>query len=183
MNTAGPERLLAVVLSRLSGQARGRLVEGLPAPCREGVLGSLDEIDRLDRSEMTVVEQVLVLELERLFGDVTVAQDTFREYYSLRVADIITLVLLKGNAEHAASTDDKIALLRRASALRAEKLRDAVGAVELLERARDASPEDRDLLLEVCDAYSSAGRADDAIHALEQKRAEHLLRLLEVVVL
>ncbi len=104
MNTAGPERLLAVVLSRLSGQARGRLVEGLPAPCREGVLGSLDEIDRLDRSEMTVVEQVLVLELERLFGDVTVAQDTFREYYSLRVADIITLVLLKGNAEHAAST-------------------------------------------------------------------------------
>ena len=36
------------------------------------------------------------------------------------------------------------------------------------ERARDASPEDRELLLEVCDAYSSAGRADDAIKALEQ---------------
>ena len=73
-----------------------------------------------------------------------------------------------GDADHAASTDEKIALLRRASALRADRLQDAAGAVELLERARDASPEDRDLLLEVCDAYSSAGRADDAIHALEQ---------------
>ena len=73
-----------------------------------------------------------------------------------------------GDADHAASTDEKIALLRRASALRADKLQDAVGAVELLERARDASPEDRELLLEVCDAYSSAGRADDAIKALEQ---------------
>ena len=73
-----------------------------------------------------------------------------------------------GDAEHAKSIDDKIALLRRASTLRSEKLGDAAGAVELLERARDASPDDRELLLEVCDAYSKAGRADDAVHALEQ---------------
>lgn len=103
MNAIGPERSLALVLSKLGGQARARLIEGLPAKCRDGVFTNLEDVERLDRSEMSFVEQVLSQELDRLSADNPETGDTFREYYSLRVANVLTLVLLKGTPDHAAS--------------------------------------------------------------------------------
>jgi hypothetical protein len=80
-----------------------RLIEGLPPDCREGVLGCLEDVEHLDRSEMNFVEQVLSQELDKLFGDDSEDEEgeKFREFYSLRVADVLTLVLLKGSPEHA----------------------------------------------------------------------------------
>jgi len=98
-----PDRPLALVLSRLGGQARGRLIEALPEGCREKVLTALEDVGRLSRADVTVVEQVLAQELDRLLGDLETQPDEIREFYPLRVADILTLVLLKGSSERAAA--------------------------------------------------------------------------------
>ncbi len=52
---------------------------------------------------MTVVEQIVAQEFNRLLGDQVTEQDEFREFYPLRVADVLALVLLKGSSERAAA--------------------------------------------------------------------------------
>lgn len=104
MNADAPVRSLTLILTRLGGQARARLIEALPTACRERVLSSIDADDFSDRSTLSPVEQSLALELDLLLGDREPEGDAFREYYALRVADLITIVLLKGTAEAAAQT-------------------------------------------------------------------------------
>ena len=101
MNAVPPDRPLALVLARLGGQARARLIEALQPQQREKVLASLDSIDQVDRAEMSAVEQSLSQELDGILGDRDVEADPFRQYYPLRVADLLTLVLLKGTGERA----------------------------------------------------------------------------------
>ena len=103
MSSVEPDRPFALILSRLGGQARARLVEALPAACRDKVVAALEGIDRLSRADMTVVEQILAQEFDRLLGDQVTEQDEFREFYPLRVADVLALVLLKGSSERAAA--------------------------------------------------------------------------------
>ena len=38
----------------------------------------------------------------------------------------------------------------------------------MLEKASELSPDDRELLLSLCDAYTASGRSDDSIRALER---------------
>ena len=102
MSDGGPERPVALVLSSLSGQARARLIEALPQKGREQVLNELETVDGLDRASMPPVEQILAQELDRLFGDASGPVEAFREYYSLRVADVIALIVLKGSGDEAA---------------------------------------------------------------------------------
>jgi flagellar motor switch protein FliG len=104
VSSVSPARALALVLSRLGGQARGRLVESLRPKSREQVLSSLETVDPFDRADMSSVEQILVQELDALFGESESQVDTFREFYSLRVADIIALLLLKGSSDAASAT-------------------------------------------------------------------------------
>lgn len=63
---------------------------------------------------------------------------------------------------------ERVRLLRQAAGILMSKCKDAAGAAELLEQASKLAPEDRDLLLALCDAYSESGRGKDAIVALQQ---------------
>ncbi|MCB9626668.1 MAG: tetratricopeptide repeat protein [Sandaracinaceae bacterium] len=67
-------------------------------------------------------------------------------------------------------TDDKkrVALFKEIAALYTDKLGDAGSGATYLERAAELNPEDRDVLLPLCDLYIQAGRQADAVPVLQQ---------------
>jgi tetratricopeptide (TPR) repeat protein len=70
-----------------------------------------------------------------------------------------------------ASTDgkiEKIALLRRIADLYSQKLKDAASAAKYFEQAAALDPDNRDVLLPLCDLYIAAGRSSDAVPVLEK---------------
>src|SRR5690606_26223287 len=70
-----------------------------------------------------------------------------------------------------AETEDpkaKVALLKRIAELYSGPMKDPSSAVPYLERASALDPEDRAVLLPLCDLYIAAGRQADAIPVLEQ---------------
>lgn len=72
------------------------------------------------------------------------------------------------DAEAATDAKSKIALYRKAADLHRTKRGDAAQTAELLARASALDPDDRDLLLELCDAYSVAGRGAEAVEVLHK---------------
>jgi tetratricopeptide (TPR) repeat protein len=76
--------------------------------------------------------------------------------------------LIAGDADDADKNDQKVALYRQAAAIHRDKRNDAGSAAALLEKASALVPDDRDLLLALCEAYSLSGRGKDAIRALER---------------
>ncbi|MDX2051207.1 MAG: tetratricopeptide repeat protein [Polyangiaceae bacterium] len=89
--------------------------------------------------------------------------------------------LYSARAEQASTADEQVALLRKAATVESQHCQDPAAAARLLRQASDRKPEDRELLLELCDAYSAAGQSDQAILALEKvvesyggKRAKEL---------
>jgi len=75
---------------------------------------------------------------------------------------------LSNEADFAEAVADKVSLLREAAKILAEKLQDGSGAAALLEKASGFAPNDRELLLALCDAYTASGRAREAATALER---------------
>ena len=63
---------------------------------------------------------------------------------------------------------DVLALYREAAAIHTGKRKSAGDAATVLERASSAVPEDREILLELCDAYVASGRERDATAVLER---------------
>ncbi|HEY5956421.1 MAG TPA: tetratricopeptide repeat protein, partial [Polyangiaceae bacterium] len=63
---------------------------------------------------------------------------------------------------------ERVKLLREAATVRAERLSDPAGAAALLAEASSLMPEDRELLLVLCDAYNQSGRGDRAAETLER---------------
>ncbi len=93
-----------------------------------------------------------------------------------RLADLIAR-----DAELAGDVEGKIALLREAADVHATRRADLSAAATLLERASELRPDDRALLLQLCDAYSASGRGREAAAVLERvvesfggKRAKEL---------
>jgi len=76
--------------------------------------------------------------------------------------------LLADESELVDSPADKVMLLREAAQVRGEKSQDWAAAAALLERASAVAPNDRELLLSLCDAYTACGRAREAATALER---------------
>lgn len=76
--------------------------------------------------------------------------------------------LIAADAEDATKSDEKVALYRRAADIQRDKRNDAAAAAVLLEKASAIVPDDRELLLALCSAYSLSGRGKDAIQALER---------------
>lgn len=76
--------------------------------------------------------------------------------------------LLADEATRASEEKDKVALLRQAAEIFAQKLGEHGRAAQLLEQANQLVPGDRPLLLDLCDAYSASSRTQEAISALEQ---------------
>src|SRR5690606_26700736 len=80
--------------------------------------------------------------------------------------------------------EEAVLLLRKAAAVLSEHTDDVGRAAELLERATEIKPRDRELLLELCDHYTKIGRGRDAVRVLErvvesfgQKRTRELAEL------
>jgi tetratricopeptide (TPR) repeat protein len=76
--------------------------------------------------------------------------------------------LIVGDADAATEPTEKIRLLTKAASIHATKRSDNGAAAELLARATELAPGDRELLLALCDAYSASGRGKQAIDVLRQ---------------
>jgi tetratricopeptide (TPR) repeat protein len=76
--------------------------------------------------------------------------------------------LVAEDAEIAEVPADKVRLLRQAAKIQAEKRNDHAAAADLLERATRVSPDDRELLLELCDELNACGRGKAAAEVLER---------------
>jgi tetratricopeptide (TPR) repeat protein len=71
-------------------------------------------------------------------------------------------------AGFAATPEEAVKLLRQAAGILATKRGDHAGAAELLDRATQLRPDDRELMLELCDRYSASGRGKAAAQVLEK---------------
>jgi tetratricopeptide (TPR) repeat protein len=76
--------------------------------------------------------------------------------------------LLSEEAEIASDPAQKVQLLRRASDLSRVELKDPSRAASLLERAIAFAPEDRSVLIPLCELYIAAGRQADAVPVLQK---------------
>ena len=119
MSEESPGRTLAFVLSRLSAQARGRLLQLLPAQVREVVGSEMEEATDLLPAEMSFIEQVLNTDLERLGreNEGESEQDLLVEVVPLQVCDLLGFLLL-----HATSQQAGEVFLRLPPALQGEVL-------------------------------------------------------------
>jgi tetratricopeptide (TPR) repeat protein len=72
------------------------------------------------------------------------------------------------DAELTEGVDAKVKLLKRAADIHEHKRSDPAAAAATLEKASGLKPDDRELLLELCDAYSASGRGKDAAAVLEK---------------
>ncbi|HVW24349.1 MAG TPA: tetratricopeptide repeat protein [Polyangiaceae bacterium] len=95
-------------------------------------------------------------------------RDALRKLYEESSAWDKLATLIAGDADIAESVDEKIKLLRAAANIQATKRNDYGATAELLERASALRPGDRELMLELCDAYSSSGRGAAAVEVLEK---------------
>jgi tetratricopeptide (TPR) repeat protein len=76
--------------------------------------------------------------------------------------------LLVRDAEKATDVSAKVELFRKAADIHKKQRKDAAQCAELLSRASALVPDNRDLMLELCDAYSESGRGRDAVQVLER---------------
>jgi len=70
--------------------------------------------------------------------------------------------LLARDADFAQSPEESVALLRKAATIHAEQRGDHGSAADALDRASRLRPDDRELLLALCDEYSASGRGKAA---------------------
>jgi len=77
-------------------------------------------------------------------------------------------VLMAGDAEFEEDMTAKVRLLREAAEIHSNQRRDTAAAAELLEKASALVPDDRELLLQLCDAYSASGKGRAAAEVLEK---------------
>jgi tetratricopeptide (TPR) repeat protein len=76
--------------------------------------------------------------------------------------------LVAEEAERSVDVTQKVALLRRVSELYRTKLADPASAASFLERASQLVPDDRAVLVPLCELYIAAGRQKDAVPVLEK---------------
>jgi tetratricopeptide (TPR) repeat protein len=96
-------------------------------------------------------------------------RDRLRALLDSRKAWAELAALLVEDAALPGSTPTELArILRRAARLHMEERGTPSDAVPLLERAAELTPQDRDLLLSLCDAYAGASREHDATVVLER---------------
>jgi tetratricopeptide (TPR) repeat protein len=157
----------------------------LAADKREAAATSLEEICSSLEGEARLSRRSELADLYRSLGDTDAVIRTMlgtlqldpenlklramlRSEYELagrwqEVADMVV-----EEAEKADSTAGKIDLLREAAAIHMQKRKDGAEGAELLGRASALAPDDRELMLELCDAYSAAGRGSAAVEVLEK---------------
>lgn len=157
----------------------------LVADKNEAAAASLEEICASLDGQARLVRRAELTELYRTLGDVDSVIRTLEGTFALdpdnrelraelrkeyeaagRWQEVSDLVVAA--AEKAESTATKVDLLREAAAIHIEKRKDGAAGAEILGRASALAPDDRELMLELCDAYSAAGRGADAVEVLEK---------------
>ncbi|MFC1642267.1 tetratricopeptide repeat protein [Myxococcota bacterium] len=76
--------------------------------------------------------------------------------------------LIARDADFLDSAEAKVQLLREAANIHAKRRDDQGSAAALLEQASSLAPHDRELLLQLCEAYSASGRGRAAAEVLER---------------
>jgi hypothetical protein len=84
-------RMLALVGVHLPTAIKSRFFSFLPKELHESALKQADAVQNLAREHLSIVEQVLLSDLEALFGDKEVTNEI--EALPLRVSDVLALVL------------------------------------------------------------------------------------------
>lgn len=79
------------------------------------------------------------------------------------LADLVT-----GDANAATESTEKVVLFRKAADIHLTKRNDPGSAADLLVKATELAPGDRDLMLTLCDAYSESGRGRQAADVLQK---------------
>ncbi|HEX2733423.1 MAG TPA: tetratricopeptide repeat protein [Polyangiaceae bacterium] len=112
---------------------------------------------------VTTLEQLT----ELVPGDAALRQKLRDSYRQLKSWEKLAN-LIASEARQQSDSKQRAMALAEAARIFTNQLGDASRAVGLLEEATAAEPGERTLLLELCDAYSACGRANDAISALER---------------
>lgn len=163
-------------LARLYGAA-GRHAEAAD------VLGR--RIDLLPPAEAIKEAHALAELAETKLADPARTEEALARAFALDGNDVDTRTRLKAfyekNARHrelaemlaldlpdVTLKDAKIALLRKIADLYAQKLKDPASAARFFEQAVALDPENREVLLPLCDLYIAAGRQADATPVLEK---------------
>ena len=76
--------------------------------------------------------------------------------------------IVTGDAELAGEAAEKVRLYRKAAEIHAKERKDQGAAADLLVKATELAPTDRELLLLLCDAYSASGRGKQAAEVLHK---------------
>lgn len=77
-------------------------------------------------------------------------------------------VMVLADADASEEKKTKVDLYREAASIYLKKLEDPSTGADVLQKAVDLSPEDRGLLLDLCDAVSLAGRGTEAVAVLQK---------------
>jgi len=95
-------------------------------------------------------------------------RERLRKLYEATTAWDKLAGLIARDAELASGADQQVKLLRQAAQIQAEKRSDHGAAAALLDRASQIKPDDRELLLALCDEYNASGRGKAAAEVLEK---------------
>jgi golgin subfamily B member 1 len=95
-------------------------------------------------------------------------RDRLRVLYQAERAWEKLSALLARDAELSHKPEEAVKLLQRAAQIQSKERGDHVAAAELLERASKVKPDDREILLELCDQYSASGRGKAAAEVLQR---------------
>lgn len=76
--------------------------------------------------------------------------------------------LIKGDADAATEAGQKVQLYRKAADIHLGKRNNPSAGADLLVKASELAPNDRELLLVLCDAYSASGRGKQAAEVLQK---------------
>jgi len=95
-------------------------------------------------------------------------RDRLRKLYERTTAWAEVASLVAEDADAATDTATKLKLLQEAAEIHASRRGDHAASAAMLEKASAIAPEDRELLLALCDSYSASGRGKDAVAALEK---------------
>jgi lipopolysaccharide biosynthesis regulator YciM len=155
---ANDHRRSVEVLEQLLEQSDGEEAVGLAARLS-------DEYTTLDDAKGAA--RALERGLEADSTNVDLRQRLRQLYQASEAWDKLAELMAKDVA-FASDPAEQVELLREAARIHAERRSDPAAAAELLERASQLKPDDRELLLSLCDAYSASGRGKAAAEALER---------------
>ncbi|MCA9575340.1 MAG: hypothetical protein H6726_15810 [Sandaracinaceae bacterium] len=96
------------------------------------------------------------------------ARKKLRKHLEAHQKHVALAAFLAEEADRAADDKARVALYKEIATLYTDKLADPASGATYLERAAQLTPEDREVLLPLCDLYIEAGRQADAVPVLEQ---------------